>query len=150
MDRIYIQIGDLTFDWTLKNGSWYWMEPLDLLGKTVANDQMSAVIQMLSRLYIKEFMNGTPQEIHDAGVNMISDRITVRAGGVSETVFFGKEAPLKTAYYAHRENEKNLFLIDQTKVIEILDLLDALEKANHPAPAPPPAETEKALIPVKE
>ncbi len=133
MDRVYIEIGDQTFDWTLRNGSWYWMEPLDLIGKTMAEDQMMAVIQILSKLYVKEFIDDSTSDIYAAGISMISDRIQIRSGTNTETVYFGKEASLKTAYYAHRENEKTLFLIDQTKVIEILELLDALDKVNHPA-----------------
>ena len=131
IDRIYIQMGEMTFDWTLRNGIWYWMEPIDLIGKTVAGDQIMAVIQVLSKLHIKEFIDDAKSDIYSAGISMISDRIQIRSGTNIETIYFGKEATLKTAYYAHRENEKDLFLIDQTKVIEVLDLLDALDKANH-------------------
>lgn len=143
IDRVYIEIGEKTFDWALRKGIWYWMEPIDLIGKTMAEDQMAAVIQVLSKLYIKEFVDHAKGDSYDAGVSMISDRIQIRSGKETETVYFGKEEVLKTAYYAHRENEKNLFLIDQTKVIQILDLLDAIDKANHPAPGGiPKAEAE--------
>lgn len=131
IDRIYIEIGDKTFDWALRKGVWYWMEPIDLIGKTMAEDQMAAVIQVLSRLYIKEFVDNDKGDAYAAGISMISDRIQIRFGKEVETVYFGNEATLKTAYYAHRENEKALFLIDQTKIIQILDLLDALDKVNH-------------------
>ena len=93
---------------------------------------MAAVIQTLSRLYVKEFIDDSTSANYSAGISMISDRIQIRSGTNIETVYFGEEATLKTAYYAHRENDKALFLVDQTKVIEILDLLDALDKANHP------------------
>ena len=131
IDRIYITMGSRTFDWTLRNGIWYWMEPLDLIGKTMPADQMMAVIQVLSKLYIKEFLDDSTEDGYSAGISMISERIQIRAGEKAESVFFGKEASMKTAYYAQRENEKKLFLIDQAKVIQILDLLDAIEKANH-------------------
>ncbi len=135
MDHVYVEMGQMTFEWTLRNGAWYWMEPLDLIGKPVAEDQMAAVIQVFSKLYVKEFVDEAAVDAAVAGISMISDRIQIRSGSHNETVYFGKDAPLKTAYYAKRENEKSLFLVDQTKVIEILDLLDALDKANHPAAA---------------
>lgn len=132
MDKITIALGERSFEWMLKKGAWYWMEPLDLLGKSVEPDQMAAVIQILSRLYAKDFVAPADQAKFASKVDMISDRIVIRAGSQSETVFIGDEEPLKTAYYARRENDKNLFLIDQTKIIEVLELLDALDKANHP------------------
>lgn len=132
IDRVTIALGEKTFEWILKDGAWYWMEPLDLLGKRVAEDQMAAVLQILTRIYVKEFVEEDTENSMDVGVNMIADRIRIRSKDESETLFFGNEAPLKTAYYAKRENEKNLLLIDQTKIIELLDLLDALDKINHP------------------
>ena len=57
IDRIYVEIGEQTFDWTLKNGTWYWMEPIDLIGKKVPDDQVLALIQMLSGFFIKEFVD---------------------------------------------------------------------------------------------
>ncbi|HCM42108.1 MAG TPA: hypothetical protein DIS66_02175, partial [Candidatus Omnitrophica bacterium] len=134
MDKITVALGERSFEWVLKNGAWYWMEPLDLLGKPMAEDQMTAVIQILSRLYAKEFIAESDQAKLGSKVDMIGDRILIRSGSQNETVFIGDEEPLKTAYYARRENDKNLFLIDQTKVIEILDLVDALDKLNHPDP----------------
>jgi len=136
IDRIYIDIGEQTFDWTLKNGVWYWMEPVDLIGKVVADDQVMAVMQMLSQFYIKEFVDEKEADPLAAGISLITDRIQVRSEAKSETVFFGKEVTLKTAYYAKRENEKNLFLIDQTKVIDFLNLLSAIDKASHAGAAP--------------
>jgi len=134
MDKITIVLGERSFEWVLKNRAWYWMEPLSLLGKPMAEDQMAAVIQILSRLYAKEFIVESDRAKLGSKVDMIGDRILIRSGSQNETVFIGDEEPLKTAYYARRENDKNLFLIDQTKVIEILDLLDALDKLNHPDP----------------
>lgn len=131
MDKITIALGERSFEWVLKNGAWYWMEPLDLLGKAVESDQMAAVIQILSRLYAKDFVAAEDQMKLSSKVDMIGDRIMIRSGSQNETIFIGDEEPLKTAYYARRENDKNLFLIDQTKIIEILELLDALDKANH-------------------
>jgi hypothetical protein len=132
IDRVTVALGEKTFEWVLKENEWYWMEPLDLLGKPMAKDQMAAVLQILTRIYVKEFAEDTQKKAADAGVNMIADRIQVRSGEKSETVYLGDEEPLKTAYYAQRENEKNLFLIDQTKILEVLELLDALDKVNHP------------------
>lgn len=130
MDRIYIEIGDQTFDWSLKNGAWYWLEPISLIGSKIPDDQMMAIIQILSKLYVKEFLDDASGSIYEKGISMISDRIQIRSGKEVETVYFGKEEGLKTAYYAHRENEKKLFLVDQTKVFQILDLLEAVARAN--------------------
>ncbi len=132
IDRIYIEIGGHTFDWTLKNGIWYWMEPLDLLGQSVKQESITAIIQLLSRLRIKEFLDKEKQDAYAAGVSMISDRIQMYEGNQLESIYFGKEETRKTAYYAYREGEEKLFLIDQTKLIEVLEFLNALDQEFHP------------------
>lgn len=132
MDKITISLGRRTFEWVLKDNAWYWMEPLDLLGQVMDEDQITAVIQVISRLYIKEFVDEEKPEEPESKVGLIGDRIAVRSGEKTETVFIGEEEPLKTAYYARHEDGKNLFLIDQTKLIEVVDLLDALDQASRP------------------
>ncbi len=133
IDRVMISMGERTFEWVLRNNSWFWMEPLDLLGKPMADDQMSAVLQMVLSLNVKEFTEQDEEAgIASRGVSVIADRIQIRSGAQIESLYFGDEEPLKTAYYAKREKDKYLFLIDQAKVIALLDLLEALDKANHP------------------
>jgi len=123
--KISVAMGKDSYQWVKKDGEWYWFEPVEKFGQKVQAGSLDPLLAALKGLHVKEFLDNNKKSKADLGFFMIHDRIRVDLQGDEEaqTLCFGNEVPLQSAYYGLLEGTGTVFLVDRGKVIEILDLL---------------------------
>ena len=142
--KVYIEMGERAYQWKEDAGEWHWFEPVSEFGQKMPLEKMNRVLAALQNLHIREFRDNNKQSKAELGFFMIHDRIELDAeGGEKERFYFGNEIPDENAYYGLREGEETVFLVDRQKVIEIFDLLRALQRDQGIplAEKQPPSET---------
>jgi len=128
-NKIYVEMGEHGFQWKKDGTDWYWFEPVSKFGQKVDMGLMNSVLAALQNLHVREFLDNNKKSKAELGFFMIHDRIRVDSeGGKTEQLQFGNEVPDRNAYYGFREGEETFFLIDRQKVIEVFDLMRALQK----------------------
>lgn len=128
MQKVYVEMGPLAYQWKKDGPEWYWMEPLSKFGQKIPLEAMGRVLAALRGLYIKEFLDDNKKSKADLGFFIIHDRIRIDSRlGKPEILHFGNEVPLQNAYFGFREGEPTVFLLDQGKVFQLLDLLKNIE-----------------------
>jgi len=122
--KIAIEMGDQSCEWKKDGSFWYWFEPVSKFGQKMSQDELDLVAQTLRNLHVKEFLDNNQKSMAELGFFMIHDRIRLEAeGGKVETLHFGNEVPEKNAYYAFREGDATVFLVDRVNVIALFDLV---------------------------
>lgn len=122
--KLYVEMGDLVYQWKKEEGQWYWMEPLTKFGEKISQEKIDNLLTALQGLYVKKFMDDEKRSRAELGFFIIHDRIKIESEfDLPEVFHFGNEVPLENAFYGLRENDGAVFLIDRGKVIEWYDLL---------------------------
>ncbi|OQA57681.1 MAG: hypothetical protein BWY42_00357 [Candidatus Omnitrophica bacterium ADurb.Bin277] len=125
--KVFIELGPNTYEWKNDGGKWYWIEPLRRFAKEMTKDRMDLVFMALAGFHVREFIDQEDRSDAELGFYIIHDLIRV-TGDFGEEIFnFGNEIPAKNAYYGKRQGGDAVFLVERTKVIQLLDLLRALE-----------------------
>lgn len=142
--KIYVEMGKNSYQWKKDAGQWYWFEPVEKFGQRVPAGKIGLVLEALKGLYVKEFQDNNKKLKGELGFFMIHDLIRVESGKDKvETFYFGNEVPERNAYYGLRGGEETVFLLDRGKVIQLFDLMKAIEtKTEDPRP-----ETEDSKPP---
>ena len=128
VQKVLIEMGPNSYEWKKEKGKWFWLEPVEKIGKTIPSRRMEFILAALSELYVKEFLDKNKQSKAELGFFMVHDRIRITgASGAEENFFFGNEVPVKNAYYGMKEETGKVILIDRVKVFQLLDILRAIE-----------------------
>jgi len=128
VEKVFIEMGSNTFQWKKENGKWFWLDPVEKLGKELPAGRMDAVLSAVLGLYVKDFLYGNKKTKDELGFYIIQDRISLKSRtGESEIFHFGNEVPVQNAYYGMKDEAGDVFLVERTKVYQLLDLLRAVE-----------------------
>lgn len=144
MRKIFVEMGEHSYEWkkddppekqdearpSSQGGrDWYWLEPVGRLGQKISPERIGLVQQSLQNLYVKEFLDDNKKSKAELGFFLIHDRIWIEyEDGKKEVFYFGNEVPEQNAYYGFLEGEDAIFFVDRAKVIQLLDLLQNVEK----------------------
>jgi hypothetical protein len=147
-NKIYMEMGERSYQWKKDGDDWYWFEPVEKFGQKVDPEQMNAVLAVLQNLHAREFHDNNKKSRAELGFFMIHDRIRVDSeGDKTEQLHFGNEVPDRNAYYGFREGEETVFWVDRQKVIEVFDLMRAIQKYNESQAGENPKLETKDLSP---
>jgi hypothetical protein len=131
--KIYVDMGKNSYQWKKDGDQWYWLEPVEKFGRKIPDAKMDLILDALKGLYVKEFQDNNKKLMGELGFFMIHDFIRVESGGAlptqggrGETFYFGNEVPDRNAYYGLLQGEKTVFFVDRGKIIQLLDLLKAI------------------------
>ena len=140
--KIYVEMGEHSYQWKKDGGVWYWLEPVEKFGQKVPPGSMELVLEGLRNLHAREFLDNNKKSKAELGFFMIHDSIWVELedgppenqdearpssqGGKRETFYFGNEVPERNAYYGFREGEGVVFLVDRLNVIAFLDVMKVM------------------------
>ncbi len=141
--KIYVEMGEHSYQWKKDGDQWYWLEPVERFGQKVPPERMSAVLKGLQSLNAREFQDNNKKSKAELGFFMIHDCIWVESeggppaiqgeahpslqGSKRETFYFGNEVPEKNAYYGFLEGEDVVFLVDRANVVGFLDLMQKVQ-----------------------
>ncbi|MFA5168800.1 MAG: DUF4340 domain-containing protein [Candidatus Omnitrophota bacterium] len=126
--KIYVEMGEYSYQWKKDGGKWYWLEPVEKFGQKVPVGRMDLVLEGLQSLHVREFRDNNKRSKAELGFFMIHDRIRVESeDGKQETFYFGNEVPEQNAYYGFLEGEDVIFFVDRAKVIEFFDLMQKIQ-----------------------
>ncbi len=128
--KIFVEMGEHSYQWKKDGEDWYWFEPVSRFGQKVPLARVNAVVAVLQNLYVKEFQDNNKRSRAELGFFMIHDRIRVESAGMTESFHFGNEVPERDAYYGFREGESTVFLVDRGKVIELFELMKNISSGN--------------------
>jgi len=124
IQKIYVEMGEQTYQWKKDGGQWYWFEPVAKFGKKIPAGQMDLVLEGIRSLHAREFLDSNEKSKAELGFFMIHDLIRVESeDGKKETFYFGNEVPEKNAYYGFLEGEEVVFFVDRVNVVGLFDLM---------------------------
>ncbi len=122
--KIYVEMGEHSYEWKKEGSQWYWFEPVAKFGQKVPAGRIDLVLEGLQNLHVREFQDNNKKSKAELGFFMIHDCIWVEfEDGKRETFYFGNEAPEKNAYYGFREGEDVVFFVDRANVVEFFDFM---------------------------
>lgn len=128
--RIEIPKGE-SYEITKKDGNWFWMEPVALLGDAVEAEDANEVLTGVQRLYIKDFLDSEVAKPGEYGFYIFGMNIKVwgpEDGDKPEVLHLGSEFPAKDAFYGTREGEPTCFLVAQGNVKSLFETLARLNE----------------------
>lgn len=126
--KIYVKMGEHSYQWKKAGGQWYWLEPVGKFGKKIPARQMDLVLEGLQSLHAREFLDANRKSKAELGFFMIHDFIRVESeDGKKETFYFGNEVPEKNAYYGFLEGEDVVFFVDRVNVVGLFDLMRKIQ-----------------------
>jgi len=122
--KIYVEMGEHSYEWKKEGAQWYWFEPVAKFGQKVPDGRIDLVLEGLQNLHVREFQDDNKKSKAELGFFMIHDCIWVEfEDGKRETFYFGNEVPEKNAYYGFREGEDVVFFVDRANVVEFFDFM---------------------------
>jgi len=125
--KIYVEMGEHSYEWKKDHGQWYWLEPVGKFGQKIPAGRMDLVLQGLQRLHVREFQDNNKKSRAELGFFVIHDRIWVESeDGKRETFYFGNEVPERNAYYGLLEGENVVFFVDRSKALEFFELMQKI------------------------
>jgi hypothetical protein len=128
IQKIYVEMGEHSYQWKKDGGQWYWFEPVEKLGQKVPPGRMDLVLEGLQNLHVREFQDNNKKSKAELGFFMIHDLIRVESeGGKREAFYFGNEVPEQNAYYGFLEGEDVIFFVDRANVVEFFDLMRKIQ-----------------------
>jgi hypothetical protein len=122
--KIYVEMGQYSYEWKKDEGRWYWLEPVWKFGQKVPQEHIALVLGGLQNLHVREFQDNNKQSKAELGFFMIHDRIWIESeDGKKETFYFGNEVPDQNAYYGFRDGENVVFFVDRANVVSFFELM---------------------------
>ncbi len=129
--KIYVEMGEHSYQWKKDGGTWHWLEPVEKFGQKVPAGRVELVLEGLQSLHVREFLDNNRKSKAELGFFMIHDLILVESeDGKKETFYFGNEIPERNAYYGFLQGENVVFLVDRAKVIQFFDLMKNISAGN--------------------
>lgn len=123
--KIQVMVDREPYELSRRNGTWYWVEPIEVLGEKVALTHIKELITQMEGLYIKDFLDEAQWQRRDAGVEAARNSITLfYEKDTSEQLILAKEMPKRDAYYGIRKDEDVLFLVARDNIRHLFQVLE--------------------------
>ncbi len=140
-----------------KGENWYWLEPIELLGKKISKQYVDQLVSQYADLYVKEFLDDEKTPESDLGFSLTSPWIRLWGKDPKtaiEEIRIGEEQPPRDSFIAYHGSDKLYFLIARTNVRKLFQIFETMaqefREQDAPAapaapPAPAPAQNSGAL-----
>ncbi|MBI3313374.1 MAG: DUF4340 domain-containing protein [Candidatus Omnitrophica bacterium] len=128
--KIFVRTKKTEYEMVRRDGTWFWLQPVDIAGDKVRREFLPEIILRLAQLYIKDFLDqekGPP-----AKFGVISTSPAVRVWGEAkeyEALEIGKEIPAKDAFYGRREGEETYFFMARGNVQDFFKRIEEIADA---------------------
>lgn len=143
--RMRIRTLDKEYEVEKKQGEWYWLEPLELLGTKLPKKYVDQLVSQYGDLYVKEFLDQEKKPETEMGFSLTSPWIKLWGQDGKQTVEeirIGKELPERDSFVALHGTEKIYFLIARMNVRKLFVIFETMAeeaKGKSAAPAAPKA-----------
>lgn len=134
------------------DGSWYWLEPIPLLGKPLAKRYVDQIVSQYGDLYVKEFLDNEKKSPEELGFGILSPWIKLWGSDKkkpAEQITIGQELAPRDSFVGRREGEKGYFLVARENVRKLFQIFETMsQEALNPQPETPAVDASPAAGPL--
>ncbi len=124
--KMEFQIGPETYQVEKREGKWSWKKPVSILDLPLDGGLAQNFLSMIGDLFIKDFLDQA-KEKNDASFFKAERIIRVWGKDSDPQIFYvGQEAPRRDAFYAKREGEDALLLIDRGAINSLFEMIKTM------------------------
>ncbi len=142
--KMRIRTLDKEYEVEKKEDTWYWLEPIDLLGKQLEKKYVDQLVSQYADLYVKEFLDNEKRPEAELGFTLTSPWIRLWGtdkGKTVEEIKIGEEEPTRDSFIAYNASDKAYFLIARQNVRKLFQIFETMALENQ-SEQPPAAEAE--------
>ena len=133
--KVHVKTFSGDYELARQKDSWYWLEPIVILGEPAADSAVREILEGISGLYIKEFLDGTKKKDRELGLSGLGPSISVWGKGKDpEVLWAGREAAGRDGFFARRQDEGVVLLVASGNLRAFFEKVE--KSAPHPNPLP--------------
>jgi len=128
--KIYIRAAEANYELSKSRDTWFWLEPISILGDTVSAQKVKEILVPLQGLYVKEFLDVKAKKERDKmGFTLLGSSIKIWGeDGQTEILYLGQHIKNRDAFYGNMEESDAYFLVARDNVQTLFKTLEGAVK----------------------
>ena len=127
ISKIRIRTPEQDYEIIRRKGQWFWLEPIPILGEPLEKAQLDEVLNRVTRLNIKEFLDEEKRDEIDLGFSFASSFIKVWGKKKrAETLNIGKAVPTRDSFYGKKENKDAYFFVARGPIRNLFQTMETI------------------------
>jgi len=130
VSKIEFEIESSHYELVKRKEKWTWIKPREIQGMALDEASAAALVSQIQNLFVKDFLD---PETGKSDLSFFKPLSTVKIWGQgkeTEVFMMGQEAPVRDAFYAKREGEEVLLLIDRNNLLEFFETVKDIAGAS--------------------